>query len=766
MLPIQRIPESKKDKDWRKANVDSIVSLLSFDSFNNEIIRKRKNYDLVNGIIDEKEYDYVTKFIGLREDYEYPIKLHNFNIIKPIVDRLKGIYAQYINRAFGYDVYAINEEAINIKNSIIEKYEVQKELKSLIEELKAMNIPFDTDAKITEEDFNNFINNKQKLSIEELGKDILDFLKIDQEITLKIIDGLNDLIITDSEIYKIEGNEEGRVRLRRVDPTKIRFLTSSTNNFLHDAEVACEYRRMSISEVIDEFREYLTNKDIQELDILADTNIPSILSSLGEKPIQYIATTNTAQFDQSQKVLVEDNGNSRMAINSHPDTMYSYFDLNVWEVEWKSFIQVYLITKQEGRREYVEFSEEMPKQKNYKSIERVWIPCVWEGTKIGESIYVRIQRKDIDYRRMDDLFHVELSYTGILNTKKNTIPLSIVDMGYSYQHLVNVCWTRLQHALAISKGKIFVYDISKLPKSSKMSLEDVLYAISSMGIAFIDSTEINEKHQGNANNFITSVDMTLSQAISQYIEIISFIKSEYERLIGIPRQALGDVGKDETKAGIEISLVQSSAITEYIYYIHSQVVQHVLRKLLYQAKHSYKKGKKIQFITSAANVKWIDIQPDSMDFIDYGVNIVDASYTNKQLAKLEELSKIALQSGSAKLGDIINTIRSNSLAEIESQLVAIEKRREEEEARQKEQIQKLEQSKFDWERNFKEKELQAKIDIENNKIIAKKEEVQMELQYQLKLGDLKTNEARAKDMAEKEVAESQKNKEIAEDINI
>ena len=63
----QRLPTSKKDKDWRKNQVDSIIS--NTNEFGGDWYRMWQNYRMKNNQVDQREYREYCDTLGLNYDY-------------------------------------------------------------------------------------------------------------------------------------------------------------------------------------------------------------------------------------------------------------------------------------------------------------------------------------------------------------------------------------------------------------------------------------------------------------------------------------------------------------------------------------------------------------------------------------------------------------------------------------------------------------------------------------------------------------------------
>ena len=106
-IPQQRLPLSKKTKKWREQCVDAFINISKFG-----LSERRSNlkalYDYYNGEVDEADYRYVIKPYGKTRE-NFPSKLRNYPIIKPIIDLLLG---EKSKRPLNYTVTVKNADSV------------------------------------------------------------------------------------------------------------------------------------------------------------------------------------------------------------------------------------------------------------------------------------------------------------------------------------------------------------------------------------------------------------------------------------------------------------------------------------------------------------------------------------------------------------------------------------------------------------------------------------------------------------------------------
>ena len=196
-LPKQKLGRSKKTKKWGKSCIDELEKVTYSDiSYNGRSSRHRKqiNYDLYNGTLDQKDFEYVINPYGYNKD-EFPASLQHYDIISPKIQLLMG---EEIKRPFNFKVITHDPDAISemekkkkemmlqfLYNMIIPKEEQQRmaEEKAKMEQVdperaKMMEIP-------TPEQVEKYMKYDYQDIREMQGQSILEYLVKNQSIESK-----------------------------------------------------------------------------------------------------------------------------------------------------------------------------------------------------------------------------------------------------------------------------------------------------------------------------------------------------------------------------------------------------------------------------------------------------------------------------------------------------------------------------------------------------------------------------------------------------
>ena len=188
---------------------------------------------------------------------------------------------------------------------------------------------------------------------------------------------------------------------------------------------------------------------------------------------------------------------------------------------------------------------------------------------------------------------------------------------------------------------------------------------------------------------------------------------------GITEQRMGAVSSNELVGNVERSVVQSSHITEPLFWVHNQCKRHVLNMLLNTAKGAWQQTgkKKLQYIFDNGERSYIDIQ-DKFYYEDMDVFVTDTSKDIENVEKLRQLIQPAMQNGASLLeaaeiltNDNFNIIKQK-LKEMQQRQEQLQQQQQQAEQEQAVQLQQMQNEQKQQELMLEE----ARMDLDRYKI--------------------------------------------------
>lgn len=693
-----------------------------FDSYSweaNSAVRsstyhKKINYDLLLGKLHMSDLEQIVNPDGIQAGF-IPEKIQHYPIINSKIQVLLG---EESKRVFDFRVVVTNPNSISeIENT--KKQQVLQELTDLI-----------TNQEMSEEEYNaqlEKVNQYYTYEYQDLreirANSLLNHYSKEQNFQLIFNNGFSDALIAGEEIYQCDIVGKQPV-LTKLNPNDVRIIRSGYSNRIEDADAIVIEQYWSPGKIIDHFYDSLTQADMKYINTLGSNQDSADAYDYSDARDGFI------RIDQVDEL--PDNPIDYL-FNSPQSTARSPFDsagnVKVLRAYWKSRRKIKQIKSYDpmtGEEVYDFYPETYIPNKAMGEEEKIfWINEAWEGTKIGNDIYVNVRPRPVQYNTIDNPSKCHFGIIGSLYTIGNKV-YSLVDMMKPYSYLYDVVHDRLNKLIAHNYGKIVNLDLAKKP--AEWSVEKWLYFAKVNNLAVTDS--FNEGRYGAAtgklagalNNASTGViDADQGNTIQQYTNLLQFIELEMSNVAGISKQREGQISNRETVGGVERATLQSSHITERWFLIHDDVKKRTLECFLETAKIAMKSDSlKFQYILPDFSKAITDIDGEEFAESDYGLVVDNSNGLQELSSKIETLAQAGLQTQTINFSTVLKIYQSCSMAEkirmiekSEQEIIERNQKVQEQQSQlqqqQLEQNAQLEQSKQQHEDAINERDNETKI---------------------------------------------------------
>ena len=684
-IPQQRLPLSKKTKKWREECVDAFINISKFG-----LSERRSNlkalYDYYNGEVDETDYRYVIKPYGKSRE-NFPSKLRNYPIIKPIIDLLLG---EKSKRPLNYTVTVKNADSVSLK----EEAKVQQ-IRTAVEAmfLKELAKPKDLQtqqlqeqqppmpAQVAEQFERTYVDDR---AIK--GQAAMNYIMYEQEMYDKFQKQFFHFLVS-GETYSHKGVRRSEPFYDVINPIDIDFDKDPDVEFVEDGDWAIVRRYSHAATVIDHFGEYLTEQQCLELEDPKHQSVDTYLLYRSEA-------------------------------TGSDDNVYRNRLVEVVTVYWKSRKRIGFVSytdQQTGVIEEFEVAEGYKMPAEIKAmggkVKYEWVNEVWEGTKIDGRFYVKMSPIANQRTSLDNPSVCKLPINGFKYSDINSNNISLVSLGIPFQINYNIFKYRMELAIARSKDIIAQFDINMIPK--KWDLDKFMYYVEGTGIAWVDynkeGIQLSPQHQ-------SVLDMSI-KTIEQYVLLLETTMQEWEKISGVNRQRQGTIGAYEGKGASQQAIVQSSHITEDLFRKFARFEQRELQGMLDYSKEAWISGKKGMYVMPDTTVQYIDL--DSLGHMEseYGIFVSDAGRDQENIRQAKELSQAMIQNGmpASAVLDLLDTENFSGIKEklrkAEAAQQQLEQAQQQAQQQQAQQAMQMEQMKMQAEAQDKDRDRQKDIEV-------------------------------------------------------
>ena len=710
-FPAQKLPMSKKTQAWKEACVDYVVGAGDSGFGGNGRSRSdemQTYYDLYNSIYNEKDLKYVTN--PFKQDDGFPAMAQDYNIIKPYVDQLLG---EETKRPFNFHPQRTSDIAASelqekAKEMLMDYIQATIASKLSPEQAARYEQALATGEIQTPEAIAKYLQKDYKDIAETEAYHALQFLKRKLNLTHEFYKGWKDALIGGEEIYYI-GVINGDPYVERVNPMYFDYEHSLDLEFIDDAAWCRRKMIMSATEIYDRFYDKMSERQLNEL-----------LELIDQRP-------RAGNNPEIRKTSIDYESIKLHKINSFTDNPFDIDHIVVYHCCWKSFKKIGFVTllnPETGEAEEFQVDEDYKVTGTEQSVEWDWIIEVWEGYRIGDDMYIGIQPIEYQHISADNPNSQKLPYTGVVYNNTNSKPRSLVSMMKPLQYMYIVVWYRLELALSRDKGKVAVMDITQIPKSMNIDVNKWMHYLSALGVAFInpydEGWDIPGREGGKPSQFnqLSSWDLTMSNVIAEYIQLMQKIEDMVAKLTGITPQRQGQIAPSELVGNTNTAVSMSYHITEPWFWNHNQVKRRVLTMLLNTSKAAWKDSKRyLNYILDDATRAFVQLS-DNFFYEDMDIFVDDSTKNQQYIDQLKQLLQPAMQNG-ASLLDIAEIITLDNMSMIKNRLEEIEQKRMEQMQQQQQAEQQAQQQMAEQQNQLKEEELmlkEAEMDLEKYKV--------------------------------------------------
>lgn len=727
LFPVQRLPLSKKNQEWRESCIDSLIGRHKRGDERRTAMKR--NYNAVNSIFDMSELEHVIDPYNVKD--AFPVKMQDINLIRNKVEALKGEYLKRPQQfyAFQTDLRAMQDVKEKQKEMLMEAFQA-----SLL-----MTNDQEAEQMIQQrlQEISQYIKNKYYSPAEQTANVTLKYLVEKLELKMNSLITWEDALVAGDAINYV-GIINGDPIFERVNPLAFSYDMHPELKFIEKGEWAVREMLMTSSEIWDRLGDKIKSSDYEEF--LDQPGFGTQGSASPEKwqPIQYL---NSNHFQSNDWVEDDRAGN-----------FYS-----VYHCVWKSQKKIYHLTyTDENGEEQQDIVDETYKAAEGETLEKDWITEIWEGYRVEDKFYSTIEPVSYQYTSLDNPNATNLPYYGVSMNSNNTVSKSLVGLLMPLQKFYLSVFYRMELMLSRDAGRPIIMDVTQIPKSMGIEPDKWLHYLKNLGVAFINPYETGwdipgrEGGKPSPHNQITAIDMSTGQVVAQYISLMDKIERMVDEMSGVTPEREGQAMASQLPGNLKQNIAQSSNITEPMYFLHDMMVKNTILAALNTAKFAWKTSNKkyINYVLSSGERLFIDLN-DDFTFSDFDVFISNTTKEVENLELLKTLYQPAMQNG-ATLLDVADIMTAENMNEIKMKLEDIEQKHNE----AVQQQQEVEQQMAQEEAKLKQEELRIK---EEDSIRQAETDIQIAL---IKAEDTSIPEDNSLDVKKVDLQQQKQNEEI------
>lgn len=662
-FPAQQKPYRSKGDKWRRQCVDwgCDRSGASSEETRGSVGRMDVNYDLVNGRI------HVSDFVKVLQPERFnvgfiPDDIQHYPILNPKLNLLIGEEGK---RVFEMRVVVTNPNAV----SEMEREKARALRERYVAFVRGAQQDPQADRRQLEE-ISRYMTYEWQDMREARANALLKHYDKELNMPMAFSSGFKDALTVGQEMYKVDV-VGGEPTLERLNPRKVFVYRSGNSSRVEDADIIVLEDYWSVGRIYDAFHDALTQRDRDYIENVAGE------AGEGSDPAEEAATRGlfSVDFIGEDGVAVKGDPVSYAAGDGarHLAAYDGSGNIRVVRVYWKSrkkILKVRGFDDVTGEETWNIYPEgHVVDEARGEEAEELWVNEAWEGTRIGEGVYVNVRPMPVQFNRLSNPSRCHFGIIGSIYNFNDDAPFSLVDMMKPYNYMYDVIHDRLNKLIAKNWGNLLELDLASLPKG--FDIEKWMYYARESNLVVKNS--FNEGDRGAAmgklsgalnNNSKGVIPFDMGGSIQGYVGYLEYLKKEMSEVVGISPQREGAVSNRETVGGVERATVQSAHITEWLFMTHNDVKRRVYEAFLEVAKAALRgRSKKFSYLLSDNSLAIMDIDGDEFAECDYGLAVDCSNEAQTLKQNLETLAQAALQNQALSFSSIMQLYSSSSLAE-------------------------------------------------------------------------------------------------------
>ena len=293
---------------------------------------------------------------------------------------------------------------------------------------------------------------------------------------------------------------------------------------------------------------------------------------------------------------------------------------------------------------------------------------IYEGVVINKELYICLGKKKYVLRDPDKYSDVKLPVYGRTHSAINDQPYSIIKDTINLQDMYDLINYYRDLMFALSGPKTILYDRSFKP--TNMDDDEWEYQ-KKLGMCYIQTYDktTGQRNPSTFNQF-SMMDMTLSPAVQYYDNVLMSIKETMGEIVGVPRQAKGQVVASDQVGTFEMSLKQTALINEIRFDKHDEVEAKAFEAAInLYLKYCLKENDFVDVINKDFSMDIKKITKNVFSDIKIEVLITNNSEQERQMSELKELAMVGLKSGTLGYDGLVKTfVESQNLVEFKNKI--------------------------------------------------------------------------------------------------
>jgi len=585
------------------------------------------------------------------------------------------------------------------------------------------------------ERYKNYMTSKEK-AMNKLMKQFI----INQRVKHKKNIGMYHAVVAALEPVRVD-MIAGQPEIEVLNPLGVVYHKSPEIEWIQDGDYVAYKREMTVADIKKVYGDYLSAKDIKELEVYQGFVYgldAKHHSRDGESP-SHFHQRNRNRFGNGTTSEVLHTG-SHGAGTSYDKEMCTVVDC-YWITE--RYVGLYIYTDQFGEEqaEFVDGQFPIPKEatkqtvtdelgitktyyeweneSGYQRLYFTWIPELWRGSKINDTIYCRIEPMPEAFQATpENPKDVKLPIYGATYNNINAPFVSTVDRMMSWYKLYLILMSKLLAHISTDYGVWAGINTAFI--GDKIGVKETLQYAVKMRLLPYNPFQNAEAGIVGQMKPAESINLSNMANIKYYAELLEFIEKKIFQAAGVPKERLGETATNTNVSDNRQDLMQSTHITEPLFYVHDLIWEDVLNAAVVLVANSADKNH--PFVRDILSDDEIEIIESGL--IDKNTRFRLRIANNAEGTRIKQITEqhlhALIQNEKANLSTFLKILRKGDLtADIIQEIELIEKQQQQAEDNLQQRQLQIQQQQLEVQQQMAERKHEQEKELKQMEIDSK-----------------------------------------------
>lgn len=614
------VPEKEKTRDWGIRIINGFSLYGLFDAqFTRERRKDFNNYEFIKGEYRVDQFKYLMERYGAIT----PARMVHYPLLNVKIDKITG---DWLGQPFEFFAYVTDKDGVERKLQMQAKFHAEmltKGPRAQAEKLTGVDMGNPEVPTTGQADPSTFTPKEEMEVFNEIAiQALISKYNIDHEYQK----ALRDFCICSKGFLYVD-IVNGDPVVERIDPRSAIYDYDMMKDNSDNCGWFARERFLSPTDIFNEYREWLTDEDVKAIKLMTSSNFDTLVGDPNDLAHYYMENA-----DGTYRVRVVDGW--------WISTKTENWSVTEMTNDFGQVNKKYTLLGDDYKKKHKSYFKNMQERGEIVTKEA---DDGWRASKIGHSVYTRIERiKNQPRAEKWGWQKTMIPIKFVISEAIDGMTMSVVDRGKNIQLMWNVVLFHVDLLLSRSIGNVLTYDLAFMPDSLNKSA--IMAYVKNEGFMFYDSRKEGVRDNSRSGG-LSSTNASNVGDIVALMQFAEYLERMLDNITGLNRAWQGNMKASDGAHNTANSVQQADSIIRPLYQSHSTLCEMSLNGMANLIKYAHwNEGDRLSYVMDDGIVKNYTV-PEGFSLSDCGIKLKVGLQEAAKMDQVNKMMESALQSG-------------------------------------------------------------------------------------------------------------------------